>query len=163
MNTEIIDLYNKIGGESYNKRGFTPISFYIKKNLLAKSQLKKGDKVLVLFCGSGQDFRPILDVVGPKGEIVGVDFSSSMLAVAQKNNDEANIKNITLIEDDVLKFEPEEYLEYFDAVFCSMGIALDDDSTRVYNRLSKFQNKKSEIPSCNIWSYYLLLDPRKNN
>lgn len=145
MNTEIAELYNKIGGESYNKRGFTPISFLIKKNLLRRSHLKKGDKVLVLFCGSGQDFSPILNVIGSEGEIVGVDFSSSMLAVAKKNIDDANIKNIKLIEADVLKFEQEEYSNYFDAVFCSMGIALDEDSTRVYSQLHKFQNSKSEI------------------
>lgn len=145
MNTEIVDLYNKIGGESYNKRGFTPVSFLIKKRLLSRSHLKEGDKVLVLFCGSGQDFTPILDVIGPTGEIVGVDFSRSMLDVAQKNIDEKGIKNITLVEDDVLKFEPEEYHNHFDAVFCSMGIALDDDSTRVFNRLSKFQNEKSQV------------------
>jgi len=145
MNTDIVDLYNRIGGESYNKRGFTPISFLIKKHLLSKSNLKTGDKVLVLFCGSGQDFKPILDVIGPTGEIVGVDFSESMLKVAQKNIENQNVKNVTLIEDDVLKFNNEEYHNYFDAVFCSMGIALDDDSSKVFSRLNTFQNEESQI------------------
>ncbi|HAU15364.1 MAG: hypothetical protein CMK83_04140 [Pseudomonadales bacterium] len=145
MNTEIVDLYNKIGGESYNKRGFSPFSFMIKRQLLARSNLGKGDRVLVLFCGSGQDFKPILDVIGEEGEIIGVDFSKAMLDVARRNLKQDGINNVTLIEADVLTFQDPQFEHSFDAVFCSMGIALNDNPYDVYSRLEQYLKDESQI------------------
>ncbi len=46
--------------------------------------LKPGEKVLDLCCGTG-DFMPLLqEAVGPKGVVFGADFSGPMLGVAQK-------------------------------------------------------------------------------
>ena len=47
-------------------------------------QLKQGDFVLDIGCGTGLNFGPLIQRIGPKGRIIGVDLSSKMLACAKE-------------------------------------------------------------------------------
>lgn len=54
-----------------------------KKAVLA-TDLQPGERVLDLACGTGRLTRDLADKVGPKGYVLGVDFSEEMLRVAKR-------------------------------------------------------------------------------
>ncbi len=56
----------------------------IKELELAMLELKPGHHVLDLGCGTGDDAREIGALVGPKGKVVGLDVSPTMIAEARK-------------------------------------------------------------------------------
>jgi len=58
--------------------------------------LGPGDRVLDVGCGTGLSFPLLLAHVGSSGAIVGVDASSSMLAVACRRIDRAGWSNVTV-------------------------------------------------------------------
>ncbi len=67
--------------------------------------LKQGDHVIELGCGTGLNFPYILKKIGPQGHLIGVDFSSEMLACAQKRVDSSSCKNIQLIQSDIMEYD----------------------------------------------------------
>ncbi len=65
--------------------------------LIEKLELKTGDTVLLIACGTGISFEPIIEKVGKEGKIIGIDNSLKMLEVAQKKIATRGWSNIQLI------------------------------------------------------------------
>lgn len=61
-------------------------------------QLQPGDVVLDVGCGTGLSFELLEQAVGPSGEVVGIDQSPEMCAIARKRIQQSGWKNVTLIE-----------------------------------------------------------------
>ena len=68
--------------------------------LIENLGIKKNDRVLIIACGTGQNFKLIQEKIGNSGEIIALDYSKGMLKVAQKRIDKNNWKNIKLINTD---------------------------------------------------------------
>ncbi len=68
-------------------------------------KLKEGDCVIDLGCGTGLNFPYILKKIGPKGHLIGVDFSSEMLACAQKRIRRSSWENVQLIHSNIMTYE----------------------------------------------------------
>ena len=51
---------------------------------IEEPQLRPGDSVVDLFCGTGVNFEPLLERIGSTGKVVGVDGSEAMLARARR-------------------------------------------------------------------------------
>ena len=62
--------------------------------------LKTGDQVLDLGCGTGLNFPLLRERIGTAGIIVGIDKSASMLEQASRRAEQHGWKNILLIEAD---------------------------------------------------------------
>jgi SAM-dependent methyltransferase len=60
--------------------------------------LTSGDAVLDVACGTGINFARLSERVGPDGQVVGVDLSPDMLAVAAARIPELPHPNVTLIQ-----------------------------------------------------------------
>ena len=69
--------------------------------LIESLEMKKGDRVLIIACGTGQNFKLIEEKIGNSGEIIALDYSTGMLNVAQKRINKNNWKNIKLMNIDV--------------------------------------------------------------
>ncbi|MDT0576461.1 methyltransferase domain-containing protein [Croceicoccus sp. F390] len=63
--------------------------------------LSRGDTVVDLCCGSGQNFADLQRKVGSEGRIVGFDISSQMLAIAADHAERHGWRNVELVEADV--------------------------------------------------------------
>jgi ubiquinone/menaquinone biosynthesis C-methylase UbiE len=61
-------------------------------------ELRPGDTVIDVACGTGLTFGLLEEAVGPGGSIVGVDLSAEMLAQARERTRDAGWENVTLIE-----------------------------------------------------------------
>jgi ubiquinone/menaquinone biosynthesis C-methylase UbiE len=87
--------YNKISG-FYDF--FTERIYRNQRNeLLEKLELKKGDSVLLVACGTGISFEPVLKKIEKEGRIVGIDNSPKMLEIANKKTKKNKWTNIELI------------------------------------------------------------------
>ena len=54
------------------------------KKIMKLSNLKLGNRGLDLCCGTGEMAFQMKEMVGPYGEVIGIDFSEEMLAVAKE-------------------------------------------------------------------------------
>ena len=71
--------------------------------------LRPGDSVVDVGCGTGLNFPLLVEAVGPEGRIVGVDLSDAMLAQAQRRVAASAWNNVELVCADATAFEfPEQ-------------------------------------------------------
>ncbi len=67
-------------------------------------RLQRGDCVVELGCGTGLNFPPIIERIGPEGRLIGVDLSPRMLACAGERVERAGWKNVELIRSDIAAY-----------------------------------------------------------
>ena len=65
-------------------------------NPFSLGPIHKGENVLDIGCGGGFDVIFAATVVGPKGEVTGIDVTPEMLERSNKNLQETSIENVTL-------------------------------------------------------------------
>src|SRR5262249_5021114 len=70
------------------------------RRTLQAAGIAKGMRVLDVGCGPGYVSTLLADMIGPEGEIVGVDISPSAITPAQGRVDALGLKNITFLQGD---------------------------------------------------------------
>lgn len=107
------------------------------RRFIAQAPLKPGDRVLSLCCGTGLDAFLAAEVVGDKGEVVGIDVSAGMLEqLRQRQQREAQVgSRIKTIHHDVTDLDglANHGVEKggFDALLCSCAFVLFSNSEQV--------------------------------
>lgn len=81
------------------------------KIVMQKTQLKTGDKGLDVCCGTGEMAFQQREIVGPTGEVVGLDFTQSMLDIANQKLEAHRYQNVRFVQGDAmaLPFEDETF------------------------------------------------------
>lgn len=104
----------------YYDKGWQEQLWPAQKRLLKQANIKLGDKVLDVSCGSGLVTLPIAERVSPGGSVAAIDLSEGMIEKASKRAERKGINNIIFrrMNAEVLDFEDET----FDAVICSLGL-----------------------------------------
>ncbi|HEX4593054.1 MAG TPA: methyltransferase domain-containing protein [Bryobacteraceae bacterium] len=69
-------------------------------NVSLFAEIPKGSPVLDLGCGAGLDSLIAVDLAGPEGQVVGLDFSLPMLARARESAVEAGAGNVLFCQAD---------------------------------------------------------------
>jgi SAM-dependent methyltransferase len=72
----------------------------LRRKAVARLELKPGDTVLEVGCGTGRNLRLLREAVGSSGQVVGVDASSEMLARARRLVAKHGWTNVRLIHHD---------------------------------------------------------------
>jgi ubiquinone/menaquinone biosynthesis C-methylase UbiE len=140
---KVKEIYSGLTAKHYD----LPISHFFgkyKKMAFNESSLKNGDRVLVFCCGTGLDFSYILKKIGSDGKIVGVDFSSEMLKIAEKRVKRKKWGNVDLIEADITKLE-NSFAEKFDVGVCTLGMSIIPEYKTAYNNLASNIKNQGEI------------------
>jgi len=70
----------------------------LRRRTVAKLELRPGEAVLDVACGTGLSFPLLREGVGETGRIVGVELSPDMLALARERCVREGWRNVTLIE-----------------------------------------------------------------
>jgi arsenite methyltransferase len=99
-------------------------------NLKQFYDIKKGNTVLDLGCGNGNQTIKLCEIVGENGFIYGLDITESML---KKANSQINTKNIKFILGDINKIPLEN--NSVDVVISNCVINHSPDKRKVYNEL----------------------------
>lgn len=104
--------------------------------------IQPGQHVLDLACGTGLLTFLEAEVVGPSGQVVGVDVTPSMLGVAQFKQRKASDKysHITFLEGDVLHLEELDALKekLFDVITVASALVLFPDPKAAIEHWSRF-------------------------
>ena len=72
------------------------------KIVMQKTQLQTGDKGLDVCCGTGEMTFQQRQLVGPAGEVVGLDFTQSMLDVANAKLAKLRYRNVSFVQGDAM-------------------------------------------------------------
>lgn len=67
--------------------------------------LRQGDTVVEIGCGTGLNFSLLQQAVGPTGKIIGVDLTDAMLAQAKRRVEAHSWSNIELVQSDAASYE----------------------------------------------------------
>lgn len=99
---------------------------YISIRTVELLDVKPGDRVLDVPCGSGASLVVAGRRVGPSGRVVGVDYAEQMVAIAEEKVRSGGLTNVDLSVTDMTCLD-ERQLEPFDAVVCSLGLFFAED------------------------------------
>jgi len=107
------------------------------------NEIKKGDVVIDIACGAGLDLYIASTIVGPKGKVVGIDFSQKMVEKARANMKKINVTNVEI------KKAPSDKIPLADEsvdLVTSNGIYnLSPDKEAVFNEAYRVLKSKGTI------------------
>lgn len=86
--------------------------------VLERHPLRQGSRVLDVGCGFGDTTRQIADVVGPLGEVIGVDCSQRFIRAAEQETESSAKRRVAFVAADVQAHELEGP---YDRVFSRFG------------------------------------------
>ncbi len=118
-----------------------PIYHKARKELVENLNLSNGDKVLLIACGTGLSFEIILNKIGQKGFIVGIDSSQNMLNIAQDKIQKNRYSNIKLIKMDANQLS-NDFLKQ------KLGANIEFDVVIAELAFSVIPNWKTVIQNC---------------
>jgi ubiquinone/menaquinone biosynthesis C-methylase UbiE len=104
----------------------------LRQETIDSLHLQSGQAVLDVGCGTGRNFPLILEKIGPAGKLVGVDYTSNMLARAQERVECEGWKNVELIQADAARIE---LGKTFDAALSTLAISVIPDYHGALDRM----------------------------
>lgn len=90
--------------------------------------IEEGDKVLDIGCGFGETALEISRIVGPTGEVVGIDCTDSFVDIANQERDELGVANVRYEIGDAQVCDLPE--AYFDVVYSRFGVMFFQSAVR---------------------------------
>jgi len=99
-----------------------------RRSALEALRPRPGDTVLDLACGTGLNFRHIIERIGPEGRVVGVDCTRAMLRRARRKLTRHRWDRVTLVEGDATSLPLAS--DSCDGVLCSYAMAIIPDYRR---------------------------------
>ncbi len=110
-----------------------------RREAVAQLRLEPGDAVLDIACGTGLNFRYIQAAIGPEGLLVGLDYSSGMLAKARRKVRRRRWENVRLIQADARTLSEELLREHtgverLDKALCTLGLTVVPDWETVFDQ-----------------------------
>ncbi|MEA2826835.1 MAG: hypothetical protein QOG43_1274 [Actinomycetota bacterium] len=87
--------------------------------------LRPGDRVLDVPCGTGPSLIAAAERVGPSGRVIGLDYAGQMVAIARDKVSRRGLGHVEVHVGDMTAISPPE--EPYDAVVCVLGVFFVDD------------------------------------
>jgi ubiquinone/menaquinone biosynthesis C-methylase UbiE len=104
----------------------------LRREVINALELRPGQLVLDVGCGTGRNFPFILEQIGPVGSLVGVDYTPAMLAQARIRVDRQGWGNVQLVQADASKLDLEEK---FDAALSTLAMSVIPDYKSALERM----------------------------
>ncbi|KAK6216715.1 methyltransferase [Colletotrichum tabaci] len=118
------------------------------KRFMAVADVRPGEHVLILACGTGLEVFAAAERVGEEGEIIGVDVTEAMLAKAREKQGRLNPSTrIRLFNHDATRLEtlPELDGQAFDVIICSSAFVLFDDPGEVVRSWRRYLKPEGRL------------------
>ena len=106
----------------------------ITDRLIKDSGIVEGNRVLDVGCGSGEVSLLLAKVVGPKGEVVGIDCNEKALDVARNRAKDEHISNVSFLSADISN--PLTEIGIYDAVVARRVLMYVPDPHNVLRNIS---------------------------
>jgi ubiquinone/menaquinone biosynthesis C-methylase UbiE len=123
--SEYVQFWNEVLGPKFNRfrhilvGGLTQHS----EAVFPKLPVHKGDRAVDVGCGWGDTARKLADMVGPEGEVLGIDCCDAFLDIAREESDEAGYSNLRFMRGDAEVALPEGAFDFAFARFGTMFFA----------------------------------------
>lgn len=105
----VIDIYRRRARRfDLSERLYSLIGFRFeayRRAAVAGLELRNGDTVVDIACGTGLNFPLLERAVGPGGRIIGVDATDAMLDQARRRVEREGWRNVELVACDAAQFE----------------------------------------------------------
>lgn len=143
------------------------LSRYYGCGLVAPAQLE-GRRVLDLGCGSGRDVYALAQLVGPEGEVVGVDMTDEQLEVAKRykhfHTDKFGFDNVRFLHGYIERLEELE-LEpgSFDVIVSNCVINLSPDKASVMRGIYRLLKDGGEFYFSDVYADRRVPEAVKND
>ncbi|MBI5414070.1 methyltransferase domain-containing protein [Candidatus Peregrinibacteria bacterium] len=129
----------------------------LRKLAVEKLELKQGDTVLDLACGTGLNHKFLEDVVGSDGRIIAFDYSNEMLTAAKQRAKENKWNNIVFTQGDAAELSLDTKI---DGVLSTLGMsAIPEHKEAIKKAVDVLKDNKiisildAELPS-GFWSIF---------
>jgi SAM-dependent methyltransferase len=116
--------------EIYEKKFVPAIFAEWAPHIIEAARVKPGNRVLDVACGTGVVARTAAGIVGPEGEVVGVDLNQAMLTVASRVRPDLAWRQGAV---DDLPFDGDS----FDAAVCQMAFMFFPDRSHAFSELGR--------------------------
>lgn len=103
------------------------------KQTINRINLKSGDYVLDVCCGSGGSALPAAEIVSSTGKVIAVDLAENLVKLAQNKAASSQLENIEFRVDDMMALNYPD--DSFDAVVCVFGIFFVPDMAKAVKEL----------------------------
>lgn len=122
----IIDIYRR-QAKRYDASGIGSLEAW-RKEAVKLLNLKRGDLVVDVGCGTGLNFAPLREAIGPEGRIIGVDLTDAMLDQARQRVAQHGWENVELVQSDAAHYE---FPARVDGVISTFALTFIPDCARV--------------------------------
>jgi len=125
---------------SFYDNALEKIYFESRRKAIEHLDLKNGQTVLDVACGTGANFKHII-AANNKVSIYGTDFSAGMLRKAQSIIDKNNWENIVVFQSDARLLNTSSIKKYinkdirFDRIICALGLSVIPDWELILDNL----------------------------
>ncbi len=116
--------------------------------LLDMAQLKRGERVLDVACGTGLVTLRAARDIGPEGEVVGTDISEEMIAVAGSIAGACRTGNVSFVRMDAEALDLAS--SSFDAALCALGLMYAPDPEHAVAEMHRV-TKSGGRAVCAVW------------
>jgi len=99
------------------------------------ADIKKGDSVLDLGSGAGNDCFVSRAIVGESGKVTGLDFTESMVTKAKENNKKLGFKNVEFVQGDIEDMPLPD--NQFDVVVSNCVLNLVPDKSKAFAQIMR--------------------------
>lgn len=133
-----MDRYGRLSARTYDLLSGEPVYGVGRRLAVAALDLRPGDRVLDVGCGTGLNLPLLVAAVGPSGSVVGLDRSPAMLARARRRPAAQGRTPVHLVEGDATQDRALAATArdgVFDAVLCTYALSLMDDVDAVWRGL----------------------------
>ncbi len=138
---EVIDTYDQRASRyNFQLRLFDLFSWFgfnisaWRRKAISALNLKPGDMVVDVGCGTGNNFPFLQQLIGPSGTIIGIDLSEAMLIQAQQRLDNNKWENVKLVCSDATQFD---FPSNVNAVISTYALTLIPDCGHVISNAGK--------------------------
>jgi ubiquinone/menaquinone biosynthesis C-methylase UbiE len=101
-NARLIALYQK-QAKGYDQSGIHGLDAF-RREAVRRLELKRGDLVVDIGCGTGLNFPWLQEAIGETGRIIGVDLTDAMLEQARLHVAREGWKNVELVQADAASY-----------------------------------------------------------
>jgi ubiquinone/menaquinone biosynthesis C-methylase UbiE len=102
-NARLIALYQK-QAKGYDQSGIHGLDAF-RREAVRRLELKRGDLVVDIGCGTGLNFALLQEAIGETGRIIGVDLTDAMLEQARLRVATEGWKNVELVQADATQYQ----------------------------------------------------------
>lgn len=115
------------------ERGWQKQLWPAQKRLLDMADLKSGEQVLDISCGTGLVTFPIAKAVGEDGQVTGVDLSEKMIEQAESEAEDKRISNVSFHHMDAEELDLPD--SSFDVAINSLGLMYYPDPDKAVSEM----------------------------